>query len=146
MGELVDYSKFGATRIADALCFLEQRVVALQEQVTPKAITVTPLQRAKDYYCKRRQRDRIFENPHLFADPAWDILIDLFIAFEEGRRISVSSCCIGSGVPITTALRWIKILEEAGHILRQHDPSDARRTFITLTEPCVDMVRAYFSD
>ena len=134
-------------QITTALSTIETRLAALQDQTTPSAFNSTaPLQRAKDYYSKRRLRDRLFCDPTLFADPAWDILIDLFIASEEGRGISISSACIASAVPITTALRWIKILETAGHISRHDDPSDARRIFISLTEESTNALRRYFSD
>lgn len=141
------YSGSETNQISALITSLETRVVALQSQVTPVGHNpISPLQRAKDYYRKRRLREQWFENPHLFADPAWDILIDLFIASEEGQQISVSSACIASGVPASTALRWIKILEDTGHIARHQDPSDARRIFISLSERSVTTVRAYFSD
>lgn len=134
-------------RIAGALTLLEARIVALQEQTHPTAShQTTPLQRAKEYYRKRRSRERMFGSSDLFADPAWDILIDLFIAYEEGEGISISSACIASAVPTTTALRWLKLLEEAGHISRSNDPSDARRVNLYLSEISANKVRQYFSD
>jgi len=134
-------------RIATALCSIENRFAALQQQATQKTLnSSTPLQRAKEYYRKRRLRERMFADPNLFADPAWDILIDLYIASEEGRGISISSACIASAVPITTALRWIKILEQGGHISRHEDPSDARRVLMALTESAAKTVRDYFSE
>jgi DNA-binding MarR family transcriptional regulator len=71
--------------------------------------------------------------PRLFSDPAWDILLDILA--NEGRlnRVAVSSACIASCVPATTALRWLSTLEDHGLIERQPDPADARRTFISLT-------------
>lgn len=141
------YSGTETNQISAMITSLETRVVALQSQVTPVVLNpISPLQRAKEYYRKRRLREQMFENPDLFADPAWDILIDLFIASEEGHQISVSSACIASGVPASTALRWIKILEDTGHIARHQDPSDARRIFISLSERSVTTVRAYFCD
>jgi hypothetical protein len=134
-------------RLAAALTSIEARVVALHEQTAPVvSIQSTPLQRAKVYYRKRRSRERIFGRSDMFADPAWDILIDLFIAYEEGRGISISSACIASAVPTTTALRWLKLLEEEGHISRTMDPSDARRVNLYLSEATATKVRQFFSD
>ena len=133
--------------IAAAFTFIEARIVALQEQTTPAVINKsTPLQRAKAYYRKRRSRELIFGSSDLFADPAWDILIDLFIAYEEGQGISISSACIASAVPTTTALRWLKLLEEEGHISRNNDPFDARRVNLYLSETSANKVRQFFSD
>jgi hypothetical protein len=80
----------------------------------------------------RRLRDRFFP-PDLFADPAWDILLDLKAAAQEGQHVSVSSLCIAAAVPPTTALRWISAMTESGMLLRRQDPADARRVFIELS-------------
>jgi hypothetical protein len=80
----------------------------------------------------RRLRDRFFD-ADLFADPAWDMLLDLYASELDGFRTSVSSLCIGAAVPATTALRWIKSLETGGLLQRMRDPLDARRTFMALT-------------
>lgn len=146
MSDTYNHSKFEYARILATLSSLEERLFPLQDETPVSFEPTTSLQRAKEYYRKRRLRERMFESPDLFADPAWDILIDLFIAYEEGKEISVSSVCIASAVPPTTALRWIKILEETGNILRYQDPSDARRIFISLSEASVEKLRAYFSD
>ena len=82
----------------------------------------------------RRQRDKIF-GPGIFADPAWDMLLDLFLAQEKNLKpISISSLCIAAAVPSTTALRWIETLVQQGLVSKQADPRDKRRTFISLTE------------
>jgi DNA-binding MarR family transcriptional regulator len=41
---------------------------------------------------------------------------------------------IASGVPQTTALRWIKVLEREGHIKRVADAKDRRRFWLELTD------------
>jgi hypothetical protein len=81
----------------------------------------------------RRMRDHFFE-PDLFADPAWDMLLDLMLARMEGRPVAVSSLCIAAAVPPTTALRWIKRLVDDGLFVRHADPLDGRRVFIDLSE------------
>jgi hypothetical protein len=81
----------------------------------------------------RRIRDRFFP-ANLFADPAWDILLDLTVARLEGRQISVSSAAIAAAVPTATALRWLKQLVDIGLIERVLDPTDKRRTFILVSD------------
>jgi DNA-binding MarR family transcriptional regulator len=72
--------------------------------------------------------------PHeLFADPAWDILLDLALAELQQRRVTISSLCTAAQVPATTALRWIKHMTQDGWLVRLDDPLDARRTFISLS-------------
>lgn len=91
----------------------------------------------------RRLRDQIV-SADLFADPAWDILLDLMAAHLEGVRVSVSSLCIAASVPPTTALRWIRQLTEKGLLERNADPSDGRRIFIALSPEGVDAVNRWF--
>ncbi|KAB7741114.1 winged helix DNA-binding protein [Parvibaculum sedimenti] len=70
----------------------------------------------------------------LFADPAWDMLLDLTHARLAGKRISVSSLCIAANVPATTALRRIGDLVGSGLAVRVKDESDGRRVFVELTD------------
>lgn len=90
----------------------------------------------------RRMRSQFFE-ADLFADPAWDMLLDLFASDLERRRVSVSSLCIAAAVPPTTALRWIGTLHEAGLFERQADPADRRRAYIALSPKAIEGMRAY---
>lgn len=92
----------------------------------------------------RRMRAQFFAD-ELFADPAWDMLLDLFAAQLERRQVSVSSLCIAAAVPPTTALRWIGTLHEAGLFERQADPADRRRAYIGLSPKGLEGMRSYAS-
>ncbi len=92
----------------------------------------------------RRLRDRYFD-PELFADPAWDILLDLLAARIEGDQVAVSSLCIAAAVPPTTALRWIKTMTDTGLLERHADPMDGRRIFIRLTDKSAEALSRYFT-
>jgi len=63
---------------------------------------------------RHRQLRAKFFDAGLFADPAWDILLDLTAARAEHARVSVTSLCSASGVPPTTALRWIGQMTQGG--------------------------------
>lgn len=95
---------------------------------------------------RQRQMRARFLDGDLFADPAWDMLLDLTAARAEQTRVSVTSLCIASGVPPTTALRWIGQMTEAGLLQRVEDETDRRRAFITLTEKAVDAMSRYFAE
>jgi MarR family transcriptional regulator, temperature-dependent positive regulator of motility len=92
------------------------------------------LRLAKALYGLRRKRDSVSGRPSLFAEPAWDILLDLYIAHCRRADIQVSSVCLDAGVPSTTILRWIARLEDEGLIFREPDGSDARRRYVRLTD------------
>jgi len=80
----------------------------------------------------------------LFGEPGWDILLDLYVATVQDRKISVSSACIGAAVPSTTALRWLNLLSERGMIERYPDPLDARRSFLRLSLDTLQKMDALF--
>lgn len=88
--------------------------------------------RLSDVYCMRRRRDSLFP-PGLFGEPAWDMLLDLVTRHYRDLSTSVSSACIASAVPATTALRHLDKLIEAGLVERVHDPLDGRRMFVRPT-------------
>jgi DNA-binding transcriptional ArsR family regulator len=93
---------------------------------------------------QRQLRGRFFDAA-LFADPAWDMLLDLAAARVEHKRVSVTSLCIASGVPPTTALRWIGQLTGAGLLERVQDESDRRRAFLALTDEAAEAMARYFA-
>jgi hypothetical protein len=88
---------------------------------------------ARKAYALRRKRASVFGNPDLFGEPAWDILLDLYIAAGEGKPVSVSSACIGSAAPATTGLRWLGVLADEGLVVREADAEDHRRVLVRLT-------------
>ena len=63
---------------------------------------------AEGIYRTRAIRTELLD-ADLFGEPAWDILVDLFIHQSRGKRVSVTSSCIASRVPPTTALRFAGI-------------------------------------
>lgn len=94
---------------------------------------------------QRRLRDRFFDSD-LFADPAWDILLDLTAALAEHRRVSVTSLCIAAAVPATTALRWVSQMTDMGILVREQDDDDRRRAFIALSDGAADAMARYFDE
>jgi len=87
---------------------------------------------ARELYVERRRRAKYFDED-LFGEPSWDILLDLYIASREGRRVPTTSACIGANVPPTTALRWLRMIEAKGLVERESDGRDGRRTFVGLS-------------
>jgi len=93
----------------------------------------------------RRLRDHVLAGD-LFADPAWDMLLDLIAARLERAQVSVSSLCIAACVPPTTALRWIRHLTERGLLQREADPEDGRRVFIALSSRGAEAMIRWLSE
>lgn len=108
----------------------------------PADLTATTL---REIIKLRRMREEFFDS-ELFADPAWDILLDLLAAQLDNQKVSVSSLCIAAAVPPTTALRWIGAMTDGGLLTRTHDPDDARRIFIGLSPDTAERLQQYFAD
>jgi predicted transcriptional regulator len=87
----------------------------------------------------RTLRNRLFPQG-LFSDPAWDMVLDLTLASIENRQISISSLCIASNAPTTTALRCIKTLVEFGIIEIASDTKDRRRKNVKISQSTLDLM------
>ena len=108
------------------------------------AANAAELALARQFYALRRRRHR-FLAADLFGEPTWDILLDLYIAAHEGRRVPTTSSCIGAHVPPTTALRWLRILEARGLVEREEDRRDGRRTFVRLSRRGLSSMQGFLN-
>ena len=88
---------------------------------------------AREEVRRRRAREAVMPRD-FFGEPAWDILLDLFIAAGEGRRLCVTDIFVFAGASATTVLRYLNILQAADYLARLPDPNDNRRTFVELTK------------
>lgn len=132
LAEWADHSTHGShqTSSADQLDFeLDLRALA---------------RRARALYDMRRLRSNFFDQS-LFGEPAWDILLDLFIAFANRQRISTTSCCIASAAPTSTALRWIGELSQTGLVWREPSSTDRRSSYVSLTHEGVITVAQFLT-
>jgi predicted transcriptional regulator len=97
---------------------------------------------ARSMLADRRRFERHFD-ADLFADAARDILLDLFVAEEEHKQVTVSSCCIAATVPATTALRYINQLKARGLVVTVPSLNDGRMTTVRLTEKAREQMVGY---
>ncbi|MBB4087562.1 MarR family transcriptional regulator [Sphingomonas carotinifaciens] len=89
------------------------------------------LAEAKTLLAGRRRRGSCFKGVR-FSDPSWDMILELYVAEQEGSTIAVSQLCTLSGGSMTTALRHIEDLEALGLINRAPDPTDRRKAIVTM--------------
>lgn len=83
---------------------------------------------------------KVFGDPMLFVNPALNILLDLYICGREDRAVNVSSACIASGAPATTALRYITRLSQLGLVRKTEGKKDLRVYYVALTDEGVAMM------
>lgn len=81
----------------------------------------------------RRQRDRYFD-PVLFSNPAWDILLILFVAEADGQSLTVLESSLAASVPQGVALRWLGFLKQEDMVIERRDPAHPRQTVMELTD------------
>ena len=136
------------SRIASTLARLSSGPVMSRPALEPMTGTDLPPLSAdtvRNVIRARRLRARFFSE-ELFADPAWDMLLDLLQAEIAQLRVPVSSLCIAAAVPATTALRWLKTLVSQGLFVRRADPHDGRRVFVELAPEASQALRRYFAE
>ena len=136
------------SRIASTLARLSSGPTVSLQQSRPSAQgEIPPLSgdMVRKVIRARRLRANYFSE-ELFADPAWDMMLDLLQAEIAQLRVPVSSLCIAAAVPATTALRWLNTLVSQGIFLRRADPHDGRRVFVELAPQTTEALRRYFGE
>lgn len=139
MGEI----EFGTPAQADSKVRLAYSAEPAATTVSSGPFAAAELERiASALMAERRDRYALF-GQHLFADPAWDILLVLTIAECRQRRVTVSQLCERIDVPMTTALRWIANMTDEGTLVRHEDTTDKRRKFIELSREALQKMTDY---
>lgn len=82
---------------------------------------------------RARERRGRHLRPEILGEPAWDMLLWLYIETRRQRSVSVSSLTCAASAPPTTALRYIGEMVERGELIRVPDPADRRRVWLKLT-------------
>lgn len=107
--------------------------------------SVEELQNFAARMMKDRQSRSKFFDPQILSGPAWDILLDLAAAGLKGEAVPTSSACASTQVPLSTALRRVNQLVEAGLVKREADPGDKRRTLLELEPGALDLMTRYLA-
>jgi len=92
---------------------------------------------------RRAERYQLFP-AEIFGEPAWNILLELYLSDKLERSVTVTNACDVSGTPKTTALRWINFLIEMKLIERLSSELDQRVIFLRLSETAKQKLNAYF--
>lgn len=132
------------------------RIEVLQREIaglkkTAKSLPVHPHpSHGLDAVCLRqivrvhRSRADLFDK-NFFADPAWEILLEAYIATLGGPKVSISGLYHASGAPETTAARWIRKLEDDGWLIRLQDLEDGRRSWVQMSQKGYAAMDRYFA-
>ena len=112
-----------------------EHIIAGQDQL---------LQAARAEFENRRERER-FTFAGLLGEPAWDMMLDLFISWAEGRPTKIKDLCVMSQIADATAHRHLAALEHAGMIHRRRAEHDGRVVIVALTERGIQEMGTYLA-
>ena len=117
-----------------------------QTEVRTEAARQLALARAQRAVRRRMLRRQLVGRSELFGEPAWEMLLILFIHDCEGRRISASALGYASGLPRSSAMRLVQRLCDEGLAIKRDDLTDRRRHFVELAQDLSWKLFAYFSE
>ncbi|HSR00760.1 MAG TPA: MarR family transcriptional regulator [Sphingomicrobium sp.] len=100
--------------------------------------------RAREEFHERRRRGAVF-GQSMFGEPAWDMLLTLYILDISGQRQTIGALLNFSGTPATTAKRWLDYLVAHDLVRREEHPTDRRTAFVTLTGKAREKLDIYYS-
>ncbi|WP_260596747.1 winged helix DNA-binding protein [Sphingomonas endolithica] len=126
------------TRADDMLASTKARAAANGQQVDLVA-------RARAMMADRKARRRYFPT-ELFHEPAWEMLVALYIIHDTEHTLNVKQLVSCSDAPATTSQRWIEHLHRSGLIDRVTDPMDRRRIDVSLSERGHEAMTRYLSE
>jgi predicted Rossmann fold nucleotide-binding protein DprA/Smf involved in DNA uptake len=119
---------------------LRERTNALPKQGTAQAIESAVAQRLLH---QRHQREKLL-GPELAGEPAWTMLLNLFVAYEEGRRAAVLKLCTEAGTRPDVALRWLLTLAAEGKVIWRSKAKDPYAARVDLAPEMANQLRALF--
>ncbi|HJR82821.1 MAG TPA: MarR family transcriptional regulator [Sphingomicrobium sp.] len=99
---------------------------------------------ARQMYKRRQKRIERFGS-QMFGEPAWEMLLILYLE-EGGERQSQTRLADLSGAARSTAMRWIDHLVRKGLANREDHPTDKRRNFIALSDKGRQLLELYLSE
>ncbi|MGB5483128.1 hypothetical protein [Parasphingorhabdus sp.] len=101
---------------------------------------------AKSELRNQRQRHLYFLNSHIFGDPAWELVLEAFIASSDNRCVALSDLSDDLRKPAPIVTRLAMILEAEGYVerCRSHNNRDLRCFKLTVDavawcEQCLDL-------
>jgi hypothetical protein len=111
----------------------------------PGPAPATAVEEARRIYRLRRLRDQEF-GATLFGEPAWDLLLDLYIAASDPQLVPVMSDSIAMCVSTQDTARWLTLLEDHGLVECLYSGAEMSRSVVTLTKSAFDRMTRLLSD
>lgn len=124
-------------RIASSDKSKSEKVVTTHESVNDEELII---QAEKLLKWSRLKAEHLNMGTGLFSDSCWDMCLDIYICDLKGEQITVSSVAHSSGIPMTTAMRYINVMSEEGLLEKTPNPSDNRMIFVSTSSTCKERI------
>jgi DNA-binding MarR family transcriptional regulator len=76
-------------------------------------------------------------------EPAWDMLIELYCRDNVAASTTAALLQDAAHVPSSTAIRWIRHLQERGFVTVKPHPNNAETQFVEMTFSAKDALEQY---
>lgn len=110
------------------------------ETVSPRSLAAL----ATKHFADRELR-KSYINDAFFGEPAWDMLLYLFIKSCASKRVYKTAVTSASGVPHSTALRYLELLERDELLRVEPAEGDKRVQLVSLTQKGSSAMADYLS-
>ncbi|MEH6789228.1 helix-turn-helix domain-containing protein [Parasphingorhabdus sp.] len=111
--------------------------IFFRDQVDQSAL----IDRAEKYLNWGRLKSRILDAGNgLFANSCWNMCLDVYICDLKDQRVTVSAIAHSSGIPMTTAMRYINVMVEQGLLTKTPNAADNRMIFVSISDDCAEKI------
>lgn len=132
---------------------LEKRISTSDTQISEDKIffsedldTANLINRAEKYLQWGRLKSQTLDTGNgLFADSCWNMCLDIYLCGLKGEQVTVSAIAHSSGIPMTTAMRYINVMVDQGLLEKTQNPDDNRMIFVSISLECVSKIEKLLS-
>jgi len=147
--ELTDHDRREAARLLSLIGNaprgkVEDLRARMEPGTTKELDQETLLARVRKHVVERQLRNAYF-NPSIFGEPAWEILLTLYISENTGRKPTLRRLAHRVNTPLTTAIRWIDYLAKENLVQKEPRPDYRRMMYVTLLDKGRALIEDYFS-
>jgi DNA-binding MarR family transcriptional regulator len=103
------------------------------------------VRRANQILDLRRRRIEQF-GKDMFGEPAWDILLAIYVHEHRGNCSTIAELTRVAGVAPSVALRWLNFLISEGHVERNVHPANLDAVLFQLTGNSRETLERYLTE
>lgn len=103
------------------------------------------MRRVAESLLRQRQQRSDYVSSTLFAEPGWDMLLELYVIENSGSSTAASALMPHSEIPKSTKARWLDHLEQLRLVRRRAHPHEPETEFVELTDEGTRQLEGYLS-